>query len=381
MKLGNHIVRFVIGNLFVLSCNSFQYHTISSFGAKTAVRTLSSTKRSSFSSLYMLNQQRLGMGQRRLFTSRCPSVADTENSCGESRSSSPGTATSSSFSGQEQQPTFDLYPASSLDQLRKGNKHDVRLVHFIRHAEGYHNVNKEYRDIRNLDARLTPKGEKQCAYQASSVASMMSSCQPDLLVTSTLTRCIQTALLSFPHLIDNHNSSNNNNNHNQEMIPFLAHEDIRETVNYACDRRRQITEIATEFPMVDFSAIPHEHDEIWSSYEERLGPSHNTARESVELHKVADRGRSFFQWIQSRKEQEIVICTHSAFMRCIFGWGQSNGGVLNAMDQVLDMRDKEMEFDVPVFRYCGDDETFETHMRQDYDNCEMRSCVIAFPKN
>jgi hypothetical protein len=33
---------------------------------------------------------------------------------------------------------------------------------------------------------------------------------------------------------------------------------------------------------------------------------------------------------------------------------------------------------VPVFRYCGDDEAFMSTMQQDFDNCELRSLIIAF---
>ena len=39
---------------------------------------------------------------------------------------------------------------------------------------------------------------------------------------------------------------------NRPSAVFVAHESLRETVNYACDGRRSVTELAAEFPEFDF---------------------------------------------------------------------------------------------------------------------------------
>ena len=36
------------------------------------------------------------------------------------------------------------------------------MIHFIRHAEGYHNVNQDYKNPAHIDAQLTPRGIHQC---------------------------------------------------------------------------------------------------------------------------------------------------------------------------------------------------------------------------
>jgi broad specificity phosphatase PhoE len=249
-----------------------------------------------------------------------------------------------------------IYPLSQLTALRPKHK-TVKTVHFIRHAEGYHNVNNQYRDIINLDARLTPKGVAQCEAFASERALPPHSV--DLIVTSSMTRCIQTALLCFP----------------DRNAPVLAHESIRETVNYACDRRRPLSQIRQEFPSVDFSNVEHEDDAIWNEYMARVGHNWDAHRESAELYRVADRGRTFLAWLSQRSEANIVVCTHSAFLRCILSWGHE-GGVQSIMDQTLDDRQAPGP-DVPVLGYCGDN-NFERQMRADYDNCEMRSFAIVF---
>jgi broad specificity phosphatase PhoE len=250
---------------------------------------------------------------------------------------------------------YNAYPLSQLSELQK--KHpNVKTIHIIRHAEGTHNVHKQYKAEINLDARLTDKGVAQCEALA---ASQDITSNVDLVVTSTLTRCIQTALTSFPGL----------------AIPFVAHESIRETINHTCDRRRLISQISQEFPHVDFSHVEEEEDEIWNDYTTRMGPEYDSCFESAELWKVAERGRDFLGWLSQRGEQNVILCTHSAFLRCVLSWGQ-DGGVEFIMDQTLDNR-QDPGPDEPVIKYCGD-EDFERHVRADYENCELRSFVIVF---
>lgn len=257
------------------------------------------------------------------------------------------------------QPVYNAYPLHQLDELQQKFS-NVKVVHIIRHAEGFHNVNNQYKHAALLDARLTEKGLAQCQEKATE-----GSPPADLVITSTMTRCIQTALHSFPSLVD------------KPEIPFLAHESIRETVNYECDRRRPISEIRQEFPRVDFSHVQEEEDEIWNGYEVRIG-QWEKHRESSELHKVAERGRAFWTWLSKRDEEEVIVCTHSAFLRCILSWGQE-GGVEFAMSQLLDDREDPGP-DVPLKRYRGD-EKFEQYVRRDFANCEMRSFVLVFDEH
>lgn len=266
---------------------------------------------------------------------------------------------------------INAYPLSQLPDLEKKYT-NLKILHVVRHAEGTHNVGKQYRDERFLDARLTSKGSKQC--QALSLecsraekGSLLDVRNCKLVITSTMTRCIQTALQSFPQL------------EKDPSIKFIAQESIRETVNYVCDRRRQTSTIKEEFPRIDFSQVISEDDSLWNAYLDRLGPppSWDSHRESAELWKVADRGREFLKWLKEQPEKEAIVCTHSAFLRCILGWGQ-DGGVESLMTQSLDERSNPQE-DVPLLHYCGDI-AFEEYMRADYKNCEMRSFVLVFDK-
>jgi broad specificity phosphatase PhoE len=255
--------------------------------------------------------------------------------------------------------TVNVYPLSHRNQLENGQ--NVKTVHTVRHAQGTHNVKKDYGNMKHLDARLTDHGLKQCASLASQTPSLIPN--DALVVASIMTRCIQTALHSFPHMPKS----------------FVAHESIRETVNFACDQRRVLDHLIEEFhPRVDFSHVNSHHDELWRSYNNWLGQDYSGHRESAQLYKVAERGRDFLSWLQGREETEVVVCSHEAFLRCIFNWGQE-GGVPFMPEQHLDDRfsGQEKSVNVPLFRYYGNDD-FEAYMRRSYDNCELRSFLLSF---
>jgi broad specificity phosphatase PhoE len=375
------------------------------------MKTLSTRRRPFLPLLLPLAVQALYVSSpvRRHMTTTIMSLASNNNN-------TPTTPTTTT-------PPFQVYPASHYKELQqqthqihnnnnsnsnnKGRRSKVKLIHVVRHAEGTHNVEQNYQDLRHLDARLTEKGMDQCRALSQRIVSdtttststttstttsslPLPTCQEEItVVTSPLTRCVQTALYSFPQLTNNNNNNaaaaeqeHEHNNH----VQFWAHEGIRETVNYSCDRRRTIPEIRHEFPRIHFQPphCPQDADYIWDAYQDRLGPDWVTARESSELQVVVQRARTCFQWILHDLEQpQVVVCTHSAFLRCILNWGQSGGtgggaegaGVPRIMPQLLDEA-FDPSTHIKLFEYCGDDE-FEDYMRSDYDNCELRSfCLV-----
>merc|ERR1711923_465478 len=108
---------------------------------------------------------------------------------------------------------WKIYPLKCYKGLlNEHGKEKIKVIHMVRHGEGTHNVkgtvNVEhfYRDPSNFDARLTEKGQKQCARLAQYVKSELPQLVNDVddiaVITSPLTRCIETALRSFPWLAD-----------------------------------------------------------------------------------------------------------------------------------------------------------------------------------
>lgn len=341
---------------------------------------------------------------------------------------------------------WKAYPSWQYEKLveRHGEDH-VKLIYMVRHAEGTHNVNREYKDMAQLDARLTAKGKDQCRKlrdellshqrnvstqtsvqdygnhrqglhhllnlrsvgeagnslgEGNSGSSSSSSNNDVCVVTSPLSRCVETALLSFEFMLAN-SGDDDKGEQNNRKIPFLAHESLRETVNYSCDRRRPISEIAVDFPEVDFSHCVHDDDVIWSTLLsiKRYRKEHEEGGhlESAELHLVARRGAEALEFLQNLPHSKVVVCTHSAYLRCMLSWGHP-GGVPLMVEQRLDQRKDPLEQEKLLEYSCilyedadagGDGNaqkkdferglrSFELYMREDYANAELRSfCLLA----
>lgn len=213
----------------------------------------------------------------------------------------------------------------------------TKKVHFIRHAEGYHNVaTKESGDNHCLlrgeapaaahklyDSRLTPKGIAQSKKLKEHLASRPSGSRSftafDLVVVSPLTRTLETALHVFgaprepgkPAFLDQVEAPAGTPEHavGVKVAPprFLVREECRERWgHYVCDGRRPIREIAAEFPKFDFSEIEYDDDVFYS--DEREPDEH-----------CCDRAVRFLEWLNKRPEKCIAVVTHSSFLRHLFG--------------------------------------------------------------
>lgn len=269
--------------------------------------------------------------------------------------------------------TFTLRPME-----RHGTNEKARYVtlHFLRHAEGTHNVSREYNDPKHRDARLTDFGEKQCEKLAKAQPLLLEkkSSKKMTVATSPMTRCVQTAHLCFDK--ESHTITEK----------YVALEELRETVNYQCDIRRTTSELKEEFgASVDFSRLEKdEEDPLWRYWIERCGSEkeHKMHRESASLYKCADRARKFFEWVVEKKdteEEEIIVSSHSAFLRCVFNYGHTQEKFeyhMGGSEQVFDDREDKTN-NVKVVQYLPEDgDAFEEYMRRDYENCELRSAVL-----
>jgi broad specificity phosphatase PhoE len=239
-------------------------------------------------------------------------------------------------------------------QQKKPARRRTKKVHFIRHAEGEHNVAGQvpggYLREEFVDAILTELGQQQCMQlhrhlvsdDADNLVDAVVTnggehhgassrkhnyrvkhhlADVDLLVTSPLRRTLQTATLSFKHL--------------QSIVPWIALESIRETTGqHPCDRRLPTSHHKENFPHVNFEHITEENDVIY--------PLYTTSREPAE--DVAKRAIDFLSWLSNREEHSIIVVTHSAFLRVLFR-------------HVFGMSAEEF---------------------RGFNNCEVRSCLMHF---
>ena len=202
-------------------------------------------------------------------------------------------------------------------------QHGDKIVHFVRHAEGEHNVAgredplKGYLRPELEDAVLTKHGINQCKNLHKSTVDKLQSVE--LLVVSPMNRTIQTAMHSFPQFVD--------------ALPWVAIENVREQTGlHPCDKRKPISVHKANYGHVNFDLIASNEDPIYSKYILREPDTD-----------VAARGREFIEWLKQRPEKEIIVVTHSAYLRHLF-------------NRVLDI---ESDAD-----------------REHFENCEMRTYIL-----
>jgi broad specificity phosphatase PhoE len=190
---------------------------------------------------------------------------------------------------------------------------NYKIIHFIRHAEGQHNAAAKLDPANGylredlVDASITELGRSQCIALKEKSGDLLS--RAELMVVSPMNRTIQTASESFPHLVN--------------RIPWIAVEHIREqTGHHPCDKRLSVSEHSIKYPHIDFGHVSSDNDPLYDRYDGR-----------EPLSDVLIRCNAFMDWIQKRDEREIIVVTHSAFLRHLFNHvlhtGESCAGFQN----------------------------------------------------
>ncbi|KAL3617909.1 hypothetical protein CASFOL_038230 [Castilleja foliolosa] len=232
--------------------------------------------------------------------------------------------------------------------------HRCKTIHFVRHAQGYHNVAGEkdhsaYMSPELFDASLTPLGWEQVDNLRKHVHSSSLSKRIELVIVSPLLRTMQTAVGVFggeayvdgidepPLMIENAVDSSRPAISSLNSPPFVAVELCREHLGvHWCDKRRSISEYRPLFPAIDFSQIENDADTLWTL----------DVREANE--DLAERGLRFLNWLWTREETEIAVVTHSGFL-------------------------------IHTLAAFGDDchPSVKTEICQPFKNCELRSVTIV----
>ncbi|KAL9250079.1 Phosphoglycerate mutase-like protein [Drosera capensis] len=189
--------------------------------------------------------------------------------------------------------------------------YDILHLYFplVRHAQGFHNVAgdkdpRAYLSYDLLDASLTPFGWDQVDNLREYVRETGLLKKIDLVVTSPLTRTMQTAVGVFggdayidgvdarPLMVTDAGNSGRPSISSLDCPPFLAFELCREHLGVnPCDKRRSIG----EYKIVQ---IETNEDTWWKEdYRERYD-------------EIAARGLK----LRTRKENEIAVVSHAGFL-------------------------------------------------------------------
>lgn len=223
----------------------------------------------------------------------------------------------------------------------------VKIVHFIRHGQAFHNfladmyierglkwkqfdVNSDnpYTKPELLDAPLTEKGRAQASLLHHHYVASLSS-PPELVISSPLCRALSTCSIAFQSVSPASNNTNND-------IQWLCHELVREENGaHICDRRRTTREQMRDFPMFDFSLLETEEDVLF-----------NENRRETKM-EVAERAYTFLEWMALRQESHIGLVSHSGWLMTVFN------GILECDDSLKNW----------------------------FQNGEMRSVVLVFERN
>lgn len=233
--------------------------------------------------------------------------------------------------------------------------HRCKVIHLVRHGQASHNKaaekNKEaYMSEEFFDAPLTTLGWGQ-AQKLSEHIKLTGAIKPQLVITSPLSRCIQTAIGVFGGGIPQQPGESAFNALMAEGVaterpaisscgapgPFMAVEWCREHIGvHPCDRRRNISELHDQYPAIDFSEIVSDEDVLWK-------PERRENDDEIQF-----RAKVFANWLMNLTEVRIAVVAHSGFL-----W--------------------------ELTRLFGEDcsNMVKKELQEGFANCEMRSIVMA----
>ncbi|GAQ86948.1 hypothetical protein KFL_003220100 [Klebsormidium nitens] len=203
-----------------------------------------------------------------------------------------------------------------------------KVVHFVRHGEGYHNIGFESLE----DTHLTANGWSQAGKLQKHLNNLPKPLDLEVVIVSPLFRTLETASGVFGGgTIDNGQKMlmlEQTPVHNEVTrhyaiaerpgVPFIANEQCRERMSLnRCDRRRNLSETAKNFPGVDFSLIEHENDVMWDlKHDEAVSAGAVGSRYFIgeKGDAVAERGMNFLKWVMDRPEKHLGVVSHCAFL-------------------------------------------------------------------
>lgn len=176
-----------------------------------------------------------------------------------------------------------------------------KKIHFVRHAEGKHNegakkhndffkgmhLSKEY-----TDAKLSDYGHQQCKILKSKISTAIP--KPDLVVSSSLSRAIQTARYCY-----------------DTDVEICATDECAERrSDNESDRRSDVTVLKTIFENqnINFDDI---EDDVYTLFEIDKEKGKNGELLSK---KCMDRVQKFIVKILTHPGENIVVFTHSVFL-------------------------------------------------------------------
>ncbi|EAQ84235.1 hypothetical protein CHGG_10639 [Chaetomium globosum CBS 148.51] len=177
-------------------------------------------------------------------------------------------------------------------------------VYLVRHAESVHNVTKDF----NLrDPGLTELGFTQAA----SLASFPALSSIAIVLTSPLTRAIETTIAGFGAIVDQ--SIGGETGGREGVARLILDPDLQERSDLPCDTGSDIGTLRARFPGLDVSALAEE----W--YVKEGAHAANDAAVAARARSVRERlqalARDLVDGGVPETKRAIVVVTHGVFMK------------------------------------------------------------------
>jgi len=181
--------------------------------------------------------------------------------------------------------------AIANNTLKPTHSPPIKAIHIIRHGEALHNIDRTY----NLcDPPLTDQGFAQ-AEALSIQLSTISKFKPSAIITSPMTRTIQTARTLFPSAFTE----------GPDATPLHIWPDLREAHDANCNQGRSRAEMQALHPGLDFSAC----DEEWN-YKPHC------------FEDAADRAEAVRKELMKLPGTQIVVVGHRGFIAYLVNTNQ-----------------------------------------------------------
>ncbi|KAK9863081.1 hypothetical protein WJX84_008016 [Apatococcus fuscideae] len=242
----------------------------------------------------------------------------------------------------------------------------TKVIHFIRHGEGYHNIG--YEGLH--DPHLTQLGWDQAHTLQKHLASIQPPLNIEVVFVSPLVRTLQTAAGIFGYHGESAKGPTSNGKELMHPVtaaklertehpavqapkdlPMIITSKCRERMGpNLCDRRQDLSAAQEQFPAYDWSLVKDEEgesDEIYDFIHDQ--PQSNGCYPMGESEGATkERGKRFVKFLMQRPEQRIAVVSHCGFLRHTLRTYASEFGT-HAQDELL----------------------------RDFNNCEMRSMVLS----
>jgi broad specificity phosphatase PhoE len=178
-------------------------------------------------------------------------------------------------------------------------------IYLLRHAESAHNISK---DFNHRDPGLTETGFTQAAALANTFPALSSIA---VVLSSPLTRTIETTLAGFSTILSNEGFPNGPSKRAEGATQLILDPDLQERSDLPCDTGSDVSILEAKFPGLDYSPLGegwHAKTGAYTADDEAVAARAEGFRKKL-LNLAKKLGAS------GSEKNAVVVVTHGVFMK------------------------------------------------------------------